>query len=196
MKKTLMFGVVRVVRGFWGCMVLWVACGITAVASAQTTRTVRVVEYNLDADQGQSGVAGTLPGPGLIAPYNGTSVTNGGVLEAIGEEIVNGDPAQPIDILALNETTSNAVTVVPIVNGLNAFYAYYNNPAGYAMSPTQAAWCCGTPTSGGGPNALVYNTNTLQLLASVPVDPPGGTSNLGSISGEYREVVTGLRRRG
>jgi hypothetical protein len=35
----------------------------------------------------------------------------------------------------------------------------------------------------------VYNTNTLQLLASVPVDPPGGTGNLGSTSGEYREVM-------
>jgi PKD repeat protein len=125
----------------------------------------------------------------LIAPVSGGSVTNGGVLEGIGEEIVNGDPAQPIDVLALEETTSNSVTVVPIVNGLNAFYAYYNNPAGYAMSPTQAAWCCGTPTSGGGPNALVYNTNTVQLLASVPVDPPGGISNLGSVSGEYREVM-------
>jgi PKD repeat protein len=57
------------------------------------------------------------------------------------------------------------------------------------MSPTQAVNCCGTPTNGGGPNALVYNTNTVQLIASVPVDPPGGTSNLGSISGEYREVM-------
>ena len=35
----------------------------------------------------------------------------------------------------------------------------------------------------------MYNTNTVQLLASVPVDPPGGTSNLGSSSGEYREVM-------
>jgi PKD repeat protein len=172
-----------------GGLAFLTVCGFTVVASGQSNRTLRIVTYNLDADQGQNGVAGTLPGPGLIAPVSGGSVTNGGVLEGIGEEIVNGDPAQPIDVLALEETTSNSVTVVPIVNGLNAFYAYYGNPAGYAMSPTQAAWCCGTPTSGGGPNALVYNTNTLQLLASVPVDPPGGTNQLGSASGEYREVM-------
>ena len=102
------------------------------------------------------------------------------MLEGIGEEIVAGDPAQPIDILALNETTSNTTTVQPIVNGLNAFYAYYANPAGYAMSTYQATESGGSPTSGNGPNALVYNTNTVQLLASVPVDPPGGTSQLGS----------------
>jgi hypothetical protein len=55
--------------------------------------------------------------------------------------------------------------------------------------------CTGSVTNGGdsadgnGPNAVVYNTNTLQLIASVPVDPPGGTGNLGSSSGEYREVM-------
>ncbi len=101
------------------------------------------------------------------------------MLEGIGEEIVAGDPAQPIDILALNETTSNTTTVQPIVNALNAFYLYYNNlcytnqPAGYAMSTYQATESGGSPGSGNGPNALVYNTNTLQLLASVPVDLAG-----------------------
>jgi hypothetical protein len=59
----------------------------------------------------------------------------------------------------------------------------------YAMSSHQATESDGDPTSGNGPNALVYNTKTLQLLASVPVDPPGGTSKLGSSSGEYREVM-------
>src|SRR5580658_3232958 len=183
------------IRGSLGGMALLVVGGMTMVASAQTTRTVRVVEYNIQDD-----VDGfTSPTCGLIVPFTGTggsfttscsgSVTNGGVLEGIGEEIINGDPAQPIDVLALEETTSNTASVLPIVNGLNAFYAYYTNPAGYAMSTTQAAWCCGTPTSGGGPNAMVYNTNTLQLLASVRVDPAGGSNQLGSTSGEYREVM-------
>jgi PKD repeat protein len=116
-------------------------------------------------------------------------VTDGGVLEGIGEEIVNGDPAQPIDILALEETTSNATTVQPIVDGLNAFYSVRGPVAGYAMSPYQATESGGSPIDGNGPNALVYNTNTVQLLASVPVDPPGGISQLGSLSGEYREVM-------
>ncbi|MGA2140402.1 MAG: PKD domain-containing protein [Verrucomicrobiia bacterium] len=181
MRRTLAYQVVAF-------MAFLLACGITAVASTQT-RTLRIVTYNIDADQGQNGSQYTLPQPGLIAPSSGGSVTNGGVLEGIGEEIVAGDPAQPIDILALEETTSNAATVLPIVNGLNACYSYNHISAVYTMSPTQATSCCGTPTNGGGPNAIVYNTNTVQLIASVPVDPPGGTSNLGSISGEYREVM-------
>jgi PKD repeat protein len=166
------------------------------------TRTIRVVTYNIQADTVGFGNPGIVsPTCGLIAPYNGPgatfttnctgSVTNGGVLEGIGEEIIAGDPAQPIDVLALQETTSNTITVQPIVNALNAFYAYYGNPAGYAMSPYQATECCGLG-NGDGPNALVYNTNTLQLIASVPVDPPGGPSQLGSgpgQSGERREVM-------
>jgi len=149
-------------------------------SAAAQTRTLRIVTFNIEADS-----SGTAPLPGLIAPSGG-SVTNGGVLEGIGEEIVGSDPAQPLDILALQETTSNTSTVTPIVNGLNA---YYNAPGMYSNSTYQATEEGGSPSSGNGPNALVYNTTTVQLLASVPVDPPGGTSKLGSSSGEYREVM-------
>ena len=148
-------------------------------ASAQT-RTLRIVTYNIDCDTGT-----TAPQTGLIAPSGG-SVTSGGVLEGIGEENLGLDPAQPIDILALEETTSIATTVTPIVTGLNT---YYNAPGMYTNSTYQATESNNDPTVGNGPNALVYNTTTVQLLASVPVDPPGGTSNLGSGSGEYREVM-------
>ena len=95
-----------------------------------------------------------------------------------------GDPAQPIDVLALEETTSNPTTLQPIVNGLNAFYAYRTIPAGYAMSPYQATEDGGDTADGNGPNAMVYNTNTLQLVASVGVGSPNGSGN-----GEYRQVV-------
>ena len=118
-------------------------------------------------------------------------MTNGGVLEGIGEEIVGADPAQPIDILALEETTSNPITVQPIVDGLNTFYSVSNPGASnvYAMSTYQATESDGFLASGNGPNAMVYNTKTVQLLASVPVDPPCGTNCLGATSGEYREVM-------
>jgi len=161
-----------------GCMVFLVTFVIAAVASAQT-RTIRVVTYNIEADIG--GV--TTPRPGLITPSSGGSVTNGGVLEGIGEENVNGSLAQPIDILALQETTSNSTTVQPIVDGLNTFYSVRGIPARYAMSSYQAT-SSGGVTSGGGPNALVYNTNTVQLIASVGVGTPTGSGN-----GEYRQVV-------
>jgi PKD repeat protein len=157
-----------------------IASFAACTVSAQT-RTLRIVCYNIEADTGSF----STPRPGLVVPYNGGSVLNGGVLEGIGEEIVGSDPAQPLDILALQETTGNNITVAPIVNALNS---YYNSPGMYALSTFQAT-SSGGISSGGGPNALVYNTRTVQLLASVPVDPPGGTSQLGSSSGEYREVV-------
>jgi len=149
-------------------------------ASGQT-RTLRIVTYNIEADTGGFSTAR----PGLVIPYDGGSVLSGGVLEGIGEEIVGSDSSQPIDILALQETTSNNTTVAPIVSALNS---YYNSLGMYAMSPYQAT-SSGGISSGGGPNALIYNTRSVQLLASVPVDPPGGTSQLGSSSGEYREAM-------
>jgi hypothetical protein len=159
----------------------------TTFLSAQT-RTLRIVNYNIEDDTDGN----TTPLPGLIAPVNNTSdYVAGGVLEGIGEEIINGDPAQPIDILGLEETTSNPTTVQPIVNALNSFYSVYNYlypiPAGYAMSPYQATEEGNSPTDGNGPNALVYNTNTLQLLASVGIATP--TGGVPSGNGMYRQCV-------
>ncbi|MGD0208034.1 MAG: hypothetical protein ABSC89_10550 [Verrucomicrobiota bacterium] len=165
-----------------GCITLCAGFDISRVAAAQT-RTLRVVTYNIEDDINGA----TTPRPGLIAPpANPNNVQAGGVLEGIGEEILGSDPAQPLDVLALQETTSNPITVTPIVNGLNSFY---NAPGMYALSRYQATEEGGDVADGNGPNALVYNTKTLQLLAAVPVDPPGGTSYLGSSSGEYREVM-------
>jgi len=78
-----------------------------------------IVAYNIEADVNTY----TGPLPGLIAPPTATNnVAAGGALEGIGEETIGPDPGQPIDVLALEETTSNPSTVTPIVNGLNAFY--------------------------------------------------------------------------
>jgi PKD repeat protein len=168
--------------------VICVACGFGTLASAQNL-TLRIVCYNIEADIDNA----TAPLPGLIYPASGsTATTSGGVLEGIGEEILGDGVAQPIDILALEETTSNPQTIAPIVAGLNAFYGQYNPLAAnnYAMSTYQAIIT--DPNDGNGPNALVYNTKTVQLLASVPVDPAGGSNgiiNNYSTTGEYREVV-------
>jgi hypothetical protein len=152
------------------------------VAASNATQTIRVVTYNIEDDINGA----TTPLPGLIIPSGGGTVQQGGVLEGIGEEILGSDAAQPLDILALEETTGNSETVAPIVAALNSFY---NAPGMYAMSSYQATESGGVVDDGNGPNGIVYNTTTLQLVASVPVDPPGGTSELGSASGEYREVV-------
>jgi len=68
MKKKLLLKIV-IVRWLLGCLAAVVACGITAVASAQTTRTVRVVCYNIQAD-----TTFTTPTCGLIVPFTGTPV--------------------------------------------------------------------------------------------------------------------------
>lgn len=141
---------------------LFVLLGLQRLAAAQT---VRVVAYNIEADV--SGV--TTPRDGLYT-----------VLEAIGENYVNG-AAHPLDILALEETTSNAVTVAPIVSALNS---YYGGSAVYAMSGYQGKESGNSPSSGNGPNALVYNRSTLTLLESVGVGTPTGSGN-----GEYRQVT-------
>jgi endonuclease/exonuclease/phosphatase family metal-dependent hydrolase len=131
---------------------------------AASTGKIRIVTYNIEDDINGA----TTPLPGLYP-----------VLEGIGEEEVQGS-YQPLDILALQETTSNVTTVAPIVSTLNTFYS---GIADYAQSTYQATQSGGN-TDGNGPNALIYNTTTLNLLASVGVGTPKGSSN-----GEYRQVV-------
>ena len=129
--------------------VLVVVWAFLHVATAFAGR-YRVVTYNVLADSGS-----TTVGPGFYT-----------VIQGIGDEVVNG-VSEPVDILALQETTSNAITVAPIVTQLNTMYG-----AGtYAMSPYQATQN-GSAGSGNGPNALVYKTTTLQLIASVGIGSP------------------------
>jgi hypothetical protein len=68
------------------------AFGMAYAASAQT-RTLRIVTYNIEDDTGGY----TAPRPGLITPSGGGTVQQGGVLEGIGEEILGGDAALPLD---------------------------------------------------------------------------------------------------
>jgi PKD domain len=169
-----------------GGLILFVIGGAPANVSAQTRR-IRIVTYNIQDDVTQGGIGFTNPLAGLIAPFSGTgtftqnssgTVTNGGSVEGIGEEVLAGDVFQPIDILALQETTNNASSVQPIVDGLNAFYSFRGIPAGYAMSTFQLTSSGG---DGGGPNALVYNTNTIRLVGVFPLGTP-------SNSGEARQI--------
>ena len=136
---------------------------VTVTANTSGVQSLRIATYNMSADNGSTG-----PLPGFTA-----------VLEGIGQESLGGI-AQPIDLLALQETTSNALSVAPVVSTLNA---YYGGVAVYAASPYQATQF-GSATSGNGPSALVYNATTLNLLAEVPLAAPTGSSN-----GVYRQIV-------
>ncbi len=145
------------------------AANIAAAAAAQN---LRVVTYNINSDTN-----GVTEAPPEVST----------VLEGIGQQNVGG-VVQPADIIGLQETTSNTATVDPIVSDLNIFYnSSYTGPAvykpAYARSPVQATQSGGN-TNGNGPNALIYNANTLQLVASVGVGTPQGSGN-----GEYRQVM-------
>ena len=136
----------------------------TLTPATSTPTTLRIATYNIEDDiDGYS-----TPRPGLYQ-----------VLEGIGEENLQGT-VQPLDVLGLEETTSNSVTVAPIVSALNT---YYNGAAVYAQSTVQGGQD-GSNADGNGPNAVVYNTLTLNLLASVGVGTPEGSGN-----GEYRQVM-------
>jgi endonuclease/exonuclease/phosphatase family metal-dependent hydrolase len=133
----------------------WMAgVAVFAWAAAAAADPLRIVTYNIEADIGGY----TTSRPGMST-----------VLQGIGNENVNGD-ARPLDILALQETTSNTTTVDPMVSMLDALYG-----AGtYARSPYQATQN-GSPSSGNGPNAVIYNAATLQLVASVGIGTPSSS---------------------
>src|SRR5262249_6049394 len=139
------------------------APGVIALCSSNALAQIRAATYNIAAD------------------INGVTTSNPGfdtVVEGIGSESVNGF-ARPLDILALQEVTSNTTTVDPIVTTLNNFYG-----AGtYARGTFNGAVNGGNPTSGNGPNALVYNTHTLTLISNVGV---GTVSTSGAARQEIR----------
>lgn len=109
----------------------WVGAPIPHVVAQ-----LRVVSYN------------TANGDGFKAGQVGLET----VLEAIGDEVVNGF-AKPIDVLALQEQTSSSLFT--IVAELNAIYG-----AGtYAGAPIAGQ------TLGAGRPGLVYNTETVSLIS-------------------------------
>ena len=109
--------------------------------------------YNLEAD--------------VTAPVTLNPNTDA-VIEAMGTENVNGI-VKPLDVVSLEETTSNATTVQTLLNQLNSFYG-----AGtYAQSPYQATQNGGV-IIGNGPNAIIFNTKTVQLISSVGFGTLGG----------------------
>lgn len=148
----------RAGRLFWLALVFFAAWH-----SPARGQYLRVVTYNIEADI--DGV--TTPRDGLYT-----------VLEAIGQQR-SGNVQQPIDVLALQETTSNAVTVAPIVTALNAYYG-----AGVYAAATYQGTQRGGTTFGNGPNAMVYNTKTVSLLQGVGVSGTPSASG-----GAYRQVT-------
>ena len=98
------------------------SCGLFPIAAfAQITQDIRIVTYNTQDDVSKPTPAGALP-------YLATTI------EGIGQEKYVGDNILQLpDILALQETTSNSVTVEPLVNDLNSYYS--SNIYSYSTYP-------------------------------------------------------------
>jgi len=133
-----------------------VSCPTTAHAS---TVNLRIATYNIEADIDND----TGPLPGLLP-----------VLEGIGEETIGSDAAQPVDILALEETTSKTDTIDPIITDLNNFYGsadvYATTPSNFELSTSG-----GVVDDGNGPNDIIYNSSVLNLISYTGVGSPGGS---------------------
>jgi hypothetical protein len=121
---------------------LVVLLGIVFGASATWGGTLRIVSYNIDcADQGSdnniTGATHSLPT----------------VVQAIGLHHL-GTNAQPVDVMSCEEL--NATTLANFVAQLNNIYG-----AGtYAFDPTT------DPNNGGGPDGLIYRTNTVRVVSA------------------------------
>lgn len=144
---------------------VWLAALLLAIAAQLPARGqyLRVVTYNIEADI-----------DGFTTPRDGLYT----VLEAIGQQR-SGNVQQPIDVLALQETTSNAVTLAPIVTALNAYYG-----AGTYAASTYQGTQRGSASTGNGPNAMIYNTKTVSLLQGIGVSGTPSASG-----GAYRQVT-------
>ena len=156
----------RRVTRFIGIFTVFSGC--LASSSQGATADLRIGTYNLEADI--DGV--TTPRTGLYT-----------ALEAIGSTTVAGN-AQPLDILGMEETTSNTTTVQPIVTNLNSYYSGIGANVVYSLTGLQGTESGNDAGSGNGPNSLIYNTKTLTLLQAVGIGTPTGSGN-----GEYRQIT-------
>mgnify|MGYP001161991400 CR=1 FL=1 len=131
---------------------------VSASAAAAADAAIRVVTYNVQSS-----------GLGIVPPNPGFDT----VMQAIGNHQLAGN-AQPIDVLSLQEldgtqfTLGNSATLPHIVNQLNAIYGPGTYAADTLKNPT-------TGGTGGGPNGLVYNTTTIQLIQAKVVGTASGS---------------------
>lgn len=136
---------------------LFLCAGI--LASQQSIAAIRVVTYNT-----------SVSGAGIIPPKAGFDT----LMKAIGDHHLVGN-AQPIDVLGLQELDGtqsvvglNSATLPYVVSQLNAIYGSGTYAADTVKDPT-------TGGTGGGPNGLVYNTHTIQVIEAKVIGTVSGS---------------------
>lgn len=168
------------------------SCSLVALrCSAQTTETLRIAAYNIEADVGTEDGVNTT---------NVSSSTSKGaalddVLEGIGNSTLGSDPAHLLDIVGLEEntitgSTDTTNTGMAIADGLNTYYGSKGETVDYVEGGVGSE-SGGDQTDGNGPNTIIYNADTVQLIASVPIENSMGQTITpeGSTNGIYRQVM-------
>ncbi len=118
------------------------AWGIAVSACGAGGKTLRIVSYNIDcADQASDN------------NITGATHSLSTVVQAIGLHHI-GTNAQPIDVMSCEELRSTTLSNFSVA--LNNIYG-----AGtYTFDPTT------DPNTGGGPDGLIYNTQTIQVISA------------------------------
>jgi len=131
---------------------------LSAIMSSFADGAIRVVTYNTQCS-----------GLGVVPPNTGFDT----IMKGIGDHHLAGN-AQPIDVLSLQEldgnqfTPGNSATLPYIVNIMNSLYPTSVYVADTVKDPT-------TGGTGGGPNGLVYNSSTVQLIQAKVVGSASGS---------------------
>jgi hypothetical protein len=112
---------------------------------AAPARTLRIVSYNIDCEDQASD--GNITNSIRSLPT---------VVQAIGLHHL-GTNAQPVDVMSCEEL--NSTTLGNFTNQLNLIYG----TGTYAFGPTN------DPNTGGGPDGLIYNTHTVQVVSARPL---------------------------
>src|ERR1700759_987724 len=131
------------------------AAALLLVVTTAAGQTLRIVDYNINADTVTSGSGiGTVDG--------GTGLVD--VLQAIGQHHLSDGIAQPIDVLAIQELhyahPSISQTLTFLVNQLNSIYGAGTYTYDTRVDATNAN------ATGNGPSGLIYNTHTVVDLGS------------------------------
>ncbi len=135
--------------------------GTGICASGAWGKTLRIVSYNIDCeDEGSDN--------NITGSTNNATNSLPRVVQAIGLHHI-GNNAQPVDVMSCEEL--NSTTLENFVAQLNIIYG-----AGtYVFDPTT------DPNTGGGPDGLIYRTNSVQVVSARAL-PTGQTVLLQSNS--------------
>ncbi len=123
-------------------LALALALLITGHPGSAKAAALRIVSYNIDCED-----------KGSDLNITGTTHSLPTVVQAIGLHHL-GTNAQPMDVMSVEEL--NSTTLGNFVTALNAIYG----AGAYAYDPTT------DPNSGGGPDGLIYNTRTVQIVSA------------------------------